>query len=123
MKMHCNTNKSPESSFCGPHSKPHGAWGMGKHYHLRFDPKLGNVVCAIICIPCACVACISMLYKPWIYGIQPNRKEHYKPVTKCTYWTLLEPFNNWNIIQLSHKSTPYDAYADEDITALAKASN
>ena len=37
----CNTNKSPELSFCGPHSKPHGARGLSKHYHLRFHPKPG----------------------------------------------------------------------------------
>ena len=25
----------------------HGARGIGKHYHLRFDPKLGMGKCAI----------------------------------------------------------------------------
>ena len=61
MKLYCNTNQFPSLSFCGPYSKSHGARGLIKHYHLRFDPKLGNGVCAIRRISCACVACKSML--------------------------------------------------------------
>ena len=83
---------------------------MSKHYLLCFDPKLGNGVCAIPHISRARVSCTSMLDTPWIYGIPSDKQEHYKPVTKCTYWKFLGPFNNWNIIQLSHKSTPYDAF-------------
>ena len=67
--MYCNTNQFPELPFCGPNSKPRGARGLSNYYHLRFDPKLGNGICAILRIPCACVACTSMLYKPWISGI------------------------------------------------------
>ena len=62
VRIYCNI-------FCGPHSNPHGARGLSKHYHLRFDPKLGNGICAICRIPCACVACTSMLDKPWISGM------------------------------------------------------
>ena len=80
--------------------------GLSKHYHLSFYPKLGMVICEIFHIPCACVACKSMLYKPWIYGITPDAQERYKPITKCTYWPVLGSFNNCNIIQLSQKSTP-----------------
>ena len=43
VKMYCNTNQFPALSFCGPHSKPHGAKGLINHCHLRFDPKLGRV--------------------------------------------------------------------------------
>ena len=110
VKIFCNANQFPASPFCGPHSKPHYARGPSKHYHLRFDPKLGNGVCAIFHIICACVACTSILDKPWIYGIPSNKKEHYKPVTKCNFWLVLGPFKNWNIILLSHNSTPYDAF-------------
>ena len=56
------------------------------------------------------VDCTSMLYKPWIYGISSDKKELYKPVTKFTYWPLLVSFNNWNIIQLSPKSTSSDTF-------------
>ena len=55
--MYCNKNKLPELPFCGPHSKPHGVRGSIKHYHLHFDPKLGNGVDEISRIPCGCVAC------------------------------------------------------------------
>ena len=27
VRMYCNTNQFPELSFCGQHSKPHGAGG------------------------------------------------------------------------------------------------
>ena len=47
VKIYCDTNQLPELPFCGPHPKPHGARGLGKHYHLRFDTKLGCGVCAI----------------------------------------------------------------------------
>ena len=57
VKKYCNTNQFPELSFSGTHSKPHGARGLSKHYHLRFYPKLGMVVCEILRIPCDCVAC------------------------------------------------------------------
>ena len=73
--MHCNTNQFPALPLCGPHSKPHGARGLGKHYHLRFDPNLGTGLCVIIRIPCECVACTSMLDKPWISGIPADKRE------------------------------------------------
>ena len=41
LKMYCNTSQFPTLPFCVPHYKPHGARGVGKHYHLSFDPKLG----------------------------------------------------------------------------------
>ena len=80
--MYCKTNKFPALPFCGPHSKLHNARGLGKHYNLRFDPKLGSGICEIRRILCACVACTSMLDKPWISGIQSDEKERYKAVTK-----------------------------------------
>ena len=62
--MYCDTNQFPALPFFGPHPKPRGARGLSKHYHLRFDQKLGHGICAIRRIPCACVACKSMLGKP-----------------------------------------------------------
>ena len=109
VKNYCNTNQFPALLFCGTYYKLHGSRGMSKHYHLRFDPKLGMGVCEIRRIPCACVACTSILYKPWISGISSD-KERYKPVTKCNYWPVLGDFNNWNIIQLSSKSTSSDTF-------------
>ena len=85
VKMYCNTNQLPALPFCSPHSKPRGARGLSKHYHLCFDPKLGMGECAICHIPCVCVAYTSMLEKPWISGISSYKQECYKHVTKCTY--------------------------------------
>ena len=110
VRMYCNINKFSALYFCGAHSKSHGTRGLIKHHNFRFYPRLGNGICAISRIPCSCVACTSMLDKPWISGIPPDEKERYKPVTKCTYWPVLVSFNNWNIIQLSQKSTPSDAF-------------
>ena len=56
VKMYCSKSQFPALTFCGPHSKPHGARGLSKHYHLRFDPKLGFVECTIRRIQHACVA-------------------------------------------------------------------
>ena len=51
-----------------------------------------------------------MLDKTWIPVISSDKQERYKPVTKCTYWLVLGAFNNWNIIQLSSKSTSSDTF-------------
>ena len=66
VKMYCDTKQLPELSFGGPHAKPNGSRVLRKHYHLRFDTKLGNGICVIICIPCAYVACTLIIDKPWI---------------------------------------------------------
>ena len=110
VKMYFNTNKSPEIIFSGPHYKPRGARGLSKNYHFRFHPKLGMGVFAICRIPCACVACTLTLDKSRISGISSDTQERYKPVTKCTYWTVIESFNNWKIMQLSPKSTSSDTF-------------
>ena len=98
LKMYCDTNQLPALLFCVPHQKPHGARGLSKHYHLRFDPKIGHGICAIHCIPCVCVACTSMLDQPWIYGIASNKQTRYQPFTYYNYWPVLGSYNNWNII-------------------------
>ena len=82
VKVYCNTNKSLELLFSGPHSKPYGARGFSKNYYLRFYPKLVKGICKIFRITRDCVACTSMLDKPWISGIPSNKQERYKPVTK-----------------------------------------
>ena len=101
MRIYCNINQFPVLPFCGPHSKPYGARGVSKHYHLRFDPKLGNDACKILRISWSCVSSSSMLDKPWISGIPSDKQDRYKPVTNFTYWPVLGYFNNWNIILLS----------------------
>ena len=110
VKIYCDINQFPTLPFCGPHSKPHGARGSIKHYHLRFDPQLGHGICAICRIPCACVGCTSMLDKPWIYGILSKKHSHYQPVINFTYWPVMGSYKNWNIIELTPKSTPFEEF-------------
>ena len=52
----------------------------------------------------------SIFHISTLSGISSDKQEHYKPVTKCTYWPLLGSFKNCNIIQLSQKSPPLDAF-------------
>ena len=97
--MYCATDQFHEFQFLGPQKKPHGVYGLGKHYHMCFDPKLGHGMCEIRHIPCACNPCTSMLEQSWDPGMQEQKNPHYQPVKDFTYWPVLGSFNNWNIIQ------------------------
>ena len=110
VKTYCHKNQIPELLLYGTNSKPHSTRWLSKHYHLRFDPKIGNVICKILRIQCAYAACTSMLDKHCIFGITSDEEELYKPVNKCNCWPVLGSFKNWNIIPLSQKSTPSDAF-------------
>ena len=110
VRIYCDTNQFPSLPFCGPHPNPHGARGLIKNYHLRFDTKLGHVICEILRIPCACVACTSILGQPWISGIPSKNQSRCQHVIDCTYWPVLGSYNNWNIIQLTQKSIFFEAF-------------
>ena len=43
-----------------------------------------------------------------VYTIK--KQERYQPVTKFTYWPVLDSFNNWNILLLSRRSTSFDVF-------------
>ena len=64
VKMYCDTNQLPASPLCGSNPNPHGARGLGNNYHIRFDKNIGHCIREILRIPCACVACTSMLDQP-----------------------------------------------------------
>ena len=51
-----------------------------------------------------------MIDKPCISGIPSKKQARYQPVTNSTYWTVLVSYNNWNIIELTSKSTPFQAF-------------
>ena len=51
-----------------------------------------------------------MLDKSWISIIPSQKQTHYQPVTNCNYWTVLGPYKNWNIIELTPKYTPFEAF-------------
>ena len=48
----------------------------------------------------------TMRYGMWT----TENQERYQQVTKCTYWPVLGAFNNWNIIELSSKSTSSNTF-------------
>ena len=60
--------------------------------------------------PHACIEYTSIMDKPWIYGITSNKQARYQPVTNCTYWPVLGSYNNWNIIELTPKSKPFEVF-------------
>ena len=51
-----------------------------------------------------------MFDQPWIYGVQSTKQARYQPVINCTYWPGWGPYNNWNIIHLTPKSIPSEAF-------------
>ena len=108
--LYCDSNQFQTLPFCVSHPKLHVSRGLSKHDHFRFDTKLGHGLCEICRISCACVACTSILDKPWIYGIMSTKQAHYQPVTNFTYWTVLGSYNNWNIIDLTPKSIPFEDF-------------
>ena len=66
--IHCITNQFTELKFLGENKKPHYVLGLGKHYHVRFYPKLGHGIYAINCIPCDCTVCTSIINQTSIPG-------------------------------------------------------
>ena len=40
----------------------------------------------------------------------PKKQARYQLVTNCTYWQDLGSYNNWNIIELTPKSTHFKAF-------------
>ena len=101
VKMYCDTNQFPTLPFLGSHPKPHGSRGLGKHYHICFDPNIGHGVCAICRITFAFVACTSMLDQPLISGVQSIKQARCQPVINCIYWPVLGPYKNCITIVIS----------------------
>ena len=111
--MFCNTNQFSSLSFCGPHTKPHGFRGFSKHFHMRFEKTVGNGICAIRRITCACDEFTYICYtNPGFLFWHQKQQPRYWPVTDWSYWSVIRSFNNWNIFTLSHKSTKSEAFEE-----------
>ena len=80
--MLCNKTQFPSLQLFCPHTKPHGVRGLGKHYHMRFDPNLGHVTFTIRQISCAYDVCMLMLDKTRVHGLPLQNKLQYQPVTE-----------------------------------------
>ena len=39
-----------------------------------------------------------------------KKQARYQNITNCTYWPVLGSYNNWNIIELTPKLTPFEAF-------------
>ena len=39
-----------------------------------------------------------------------NNQARYQLVTNCTYWTVLGSYKNWNIIEITPKYIPFEAF-------------
>ena len=51
-----------------------------------------------------------MLDQPWISDVHSTKQARYQPVINCTYWPVLSPHNNCNIIHVTPKSIPSEAF-------------
>ena len=51
-----------------------------------------------------------MIDHPRISVIQSTKQARYQSVTNCTYWPVLGAYNKCNIIHLTPKSIPSEAY-------------
>ena len=69
MKIFCGMAQFLELPFFGPHTKPNGVRGLGKHHRVIFDLKLGRVKCAVRFIPCVCMECTNIIDQPWVPGM------------------------------------------------------
>ena len=105
VKMYVTTNQFTKCICFVPHNIPHSAHRLGKHYHMRFYPKLGHGTYAICWILYECTQCKSTLDKPWKPGVPPHQHPQYEPVKYCIYWPVFDYFNNRDIINFPHKAT------------------
>ena len=51
-----------------------------------------------------------------------EKQARYQPITNCTYWPVLGSYNNWNIIELTPKSIPFEAFDDINKVVLDRIS-
>ena len=77
---------------------------MKHFYHIRCDPELGEVFCAMRRIPCACTGCVEKLSKPWLPYLEKTQQPGYvnEPET-CKYSSMLWGYIKWYITKLNLK--------------------
>ena len=74
VKMYCNITNSQHYHFVVQITNLMAWGGLSENYHLSFDTKIGNGICEVRRITCACVVCTSILDKPWISGIPLKKR-------------------------------------------------
>ena len=106
VKISCNLTQFPALAFCGINNTPHVVHGLEKHYNRHFDPKLTQVICEVLRIPCSCIYCTSLLEKSWSPGVLHAEKPRYQLVLDWIYWTVLLSFKNGALLNSSIKLYP-----------------
>ena len=71
---------------------------MKHFYHIRCDPDLDKVFCAMRCIPRACTGCVEKLFDTWLPNLDKILQPRYaiEPET-CNYSPILRGYNKWYI--------------------------
>ena len=64
------------------------------------------------------VLLVHQCWTKYRYLVPSDKQDRYKTVTECIYWPVLGAFNNWNIIQLSSKSTSSDTLDENNQVVL-----
>ena len=59
-----------------------------------------------------------MLDKTWNAGANATTQPRYEPVVDCTYWPVLGPLNNCNIIHFTNKPTSSEEYVEVNQVVL-----
>ena len=75
---------------------------MNQFYHIRCDPDLGEVFCAMQRIPCYCTGCVEQLSDPWLSNLNKTLQPRYAIEPKsCKYSFILRSYNKWYISKLT----------------------
>ena len=91
--------------------KLHGARGLGKNYHFSFLFKSRSWhMCNYPHTMCLCWVYINAWPTMDLRYSVKKKQSRYQPVVTCNYWPVLGPYNNWNIIHLTLKSIPSEAF-------------
>ena len=80
VKMCCDKKKFPPLQLLSPHYKPHGLWGLRKHYNIWYYPKMVHGPWDIIQKTCTCFSCTTILNRTWYPGTPHTKQQHFKPV-------------------------------------------
>ena len=63
-------------------------------------------------IPCAFIACTTMMYKPWYPGVPQDQQPCYHMVLDSKYWPVWGIYNTCNIMNFTNKTTSSEDFND-----------
>ena len=71
-----------------------------------------------------CLCCMYINYLPTLdLWCTIKKQARYQPVTNFTFWPVLGSYNNWNIINLTPKSTPFDVFDEIHQVVIGRISD